>query len=178
MRHTIIQWLPRRRMRPPTRDPPVTLDPAPAEFAPADAGSDGTAQGAMVPGCKYGYAFGSAVPANRSDPLLRNWTKSGRAIVNDTFDDPSTAWKTSTGEAAGGSACMHTHADACTRMHIRGLIMRARRGGRAWVIAGLQDCTIAGSQDFKRDCMIGSCLAPAWLLIDSCLAPDWLLIGS
>ena len=52
--------------------------------------------GAAVPGCQYGYAFGMAVPANRSDPLLRHWKKT--PIVNDTFDDPSTAWKTLHGE--------------------------------------------------------------------------------
>jgi beta-fructofuranosidase len=53
--------------------------------------------GAAVPGCKYGYAFGTATPANRSDPLLQNWTSVG-PIANDTFDDPSTAWQTPSGE--------------------------------------------------------------------------------
>ena len=53
--------------------------------------------GAYVPGCKFGYAFGVAVPANRSDPLLREWRERG-SIVNDTFDDPSTAWKTPSGD--------------------------------------------------------------------------------
>lgn len=52
-----------------------------------------------VPGCKYGYTFGLAVPANGSDPLLTNWTKRpGGPIANDTFDDPSTAWRTRWGE--------------------------------------------------------------------------------
>ena len=55
------------------------------------------AAGAAVPGCKYGYAFGAATPANRSDPLLTNWTSVG-PIANDTFDDPSTAWKTAGNE--------------------------------------------------------------------------------
>tara|TARA_B110000208_G_scaffold76391_1_gene98067 strand:- start:144 stop:1568 length:1425 start_codon:yes stop_codon:yes gene_type:complete len=54
--------------------------------------------GTLVRGCKYGYAFGSATPSNRSDPFLINWTKSSDAIANDTFDDPSSAWLTSTGE--------------------------------------------------------------------------------
>ena len=54
--------------------------------------------GAAVPGCAYGYAFGTAVPANRSDPFLTNWTQLGRSIANDTFDDPSTAWRTPSGE--------------------------------------------------------------------------------
>ncbi len=55
--------------------------------------------GEAVPGCAYGYAFGMAVPADASDPLLRNWTKfEGNPIVTDTFDDPSTAWRTPHGE--------------------------------------------------------------------------------
>ena len=55
--------------------------------------------GAMVPGCKFGYAFGMARPADPLDPLLRNWSKSvHNPIANDTFDDPSTAWRTSGGE--------------------------------------------------------------------------------
>ena len=51
-----------------------------------------------VPGCKYGYAFGAAAPANASDPFLTSWVKTGQAVVNDTFDDPSTAWATADGE--------------------------------------------------------------------------------
>ena len=52
-----------------------------------------------IPGCKYGYTFGVAFPSNYSDPFLTNWSKSAlNPIVNDTFDDPSTAWQTSTGE--------------------------------------------------------------------------------
>ena len=51
-----------------------------------------------VPGCKYGYALGTATPTNASDPFLVHWTKSDRALVNDTFDDPSSAWTTADGE--------------------------------------------------------------------------------
>ena len=55
--------------------------------------------GAAVPGCKYGYAFGMARPTDGADPLLRNWSKSAHnPIANDTFDDPSTAWRTRGGE--------------------------------------------------------------------------------
>ena len=50
-----------------------------------------------VPGCKYGYAFGSATPSNASDPFLVQWSKSAGPIVNNTFDDPSTAWETADG---------------------------------------------------------------------------------
>eukprot|EP00912_Choanoflagellata_sp_UC4_P000980 UC4_evm2s607 len=52
-----------------------------------------------IPGCKYGYTFGLATPANTTDPFLTNWTKdSQNPVVNDTFDDPSSAWITSDGE--------------------------------------------------------------------------------
>ena len=52
-----------------------------------------------VPGCAYGYTFGVASPTNSSDPFLTNWSKSVlNPVVNDTFDDPSTAWLTSSGE--------------------------------------------------------------------------------
>ena len=55
--------------------------------------------GAAVPGCAYGYAFGMAMPSDPNDPLLRNWSKyANNPIVNDTFDDPSTAWMTPSGE--------------------------------------------------------------------------------
>jgi hypothetical protein len=50
-----------------------------------------------LPGCKYGFAFAVARPTDRSDPLLRNWSSVG-PVANDTFDDPSTAWKTPDGE--------------------------------------------------------------------------------
>ena len=51
------------------------------------------------PGCRYGYTFGVAFPSNTSDPFLRKWSKSTlNPIVNDTFDDPSTAWMTPSGE--------------------------------------------------------------------------------
>lgn len=40
--------------------------------------------------------FNVARPANRSDPLLVRWDKVN--IVNDTSDDPSTAWRTRYGE--------------------------------------------------------------------------------
>jgi beta-fructofuranosidase len=53
------------------------------------------------PGCKYGYTFVAVTPADPADPLLRNWTKHGfvdNPIANDTFDDPSTAWRTPAGE--------------------------------------------------------------------------------
>lgn len=52
-----------------------------------------------IPGCDYGYTFGVARPANLSDPFYTVWSKSPlNPIVNNTFDDPSTAWRTSFGE--------------------------------------------------------------------------------
>jgi sucrose-6-phosphate hydrolase SacC (GH32 family) len=52
-----------------------------------------------IPGCRYGYTFGVARPSEPSDPFLTNWTKSElNPVMNDTFDDPSTAWITPEGE--------------------------------------------------------------------------------
>ena len=49
--------------------------------------------------CRSGAAYSQAVPSNRSDPLLKNWSKPEyNPIVNSTGDDPSTAWKTPYGE--------------------------------------------------------------------------------
>ena len=48
--------------------------------------------------CKYGYAFGVATPSNALVPFLVQWSKSTSAIVNNTFDDPSTAMETEHGE--------------------------------------------------------------------------------
>eukprot|EP00940_MAST-03C_sp_MAST-3C-sp2_P000798 g798.t1 len=53
----------------------------------------------QIPGCDFGYTFGVARPANLSDPFYTIWSKSSlNPIVNNTFDDPSTAWRTSFGE--------------------------------------------------------------------------------
>jgi sucrose-6-phosphate hydrolase SacC (GH32 family) len=50
------------------------------------------------PGC-MGMDFSIAVPANRSDPLLTNWSKpSYNPILNASGDDPTTAWRTASGE--------------------------------------------------------------------------------
>ena len=49
--------------------------------------------------CDEEFTYSVAVPANNSDPLLTNWTKpSYNPILNHTGDDPSTAWRTSSGE--------------------------------------------------------------------------------
>ncbi len=51
------------------------------------------------PGGGGGFTYAVALPANDSDPFLTNWTKpSYNPIVNQTGDDPSTAWKTPDGE--------------------------------------------------------------------------------
>ena len=66
------------------------------------------------PGCRYGYTFGMAVPSNISDPFLRNWSKSDlNPIVNDTFDDPSSAWTTSSGELRWIANCGDGHVGDC-----------------------------------------------------------------
>eukprot|EP01047_Picozoa_sp_COSAG01_P017458 COSAG01_NODE_925_length_12707_cov_21.250297_4_plen_243_part_00 len=53
---------------------------------------------AGVDGCSStGFQYAQAVPADRGDPFLENWRKLP-PIVNETFDDPSTAWKTASGE--------------------------------------------------------------------------------
>eukprot|EP00931_Biecheleriopsis_adriatica_P038940 TRINITY_DN22273_c0_g1_i1.p1 TRINITY_DN22273_c0_g1~~TRINITY_DN22273_c0_g1_i1.p1 ORF type:complete len:580 (-),score=94.96 TRINITY_DN22273_c0_g1_i1:93-1832(-) len=51
-------------------------------------------------GCPGGTNLCIAVPADPSDPLQTNWTKTWTAnpIVPNTERDPSTAWKTSSGE--------------------------------------------------------------------------------
>jgi hypothetical protein len=51
-------------------------------------------------GCETGTTFAQAVPADREgDPFLTNWTKPAyNPIVNRTSDDPSSAWKTASGE--------------------------------------------------------------------------------
>jgi hypothetical protein len=49
--------------------------------------------------CRSGAAYSQAIPSNRSDPLLKNWSKPEyNPILNGTGDDPSTAWKTQYGE--------------------------------------------------------------------------------
>jgi beta-fructofuranosidase len=57
--------------------------------------------------CPGGTNLCIAVPANPADPLQTNWSKSGKSghlagyvnpIVNATGRDPSTAWKTPSGE--------------------------------------------------------------------------------
>ena len=51
-----------------------------------------------VGGCSStGFEYAQAVPADLSDPFYEHWRKL-RPIVNDTFDDPSTAWRTPYGE--------------------------------------------------------------------------------
>ena len=51
------------------------------------------------PNCSTGVNLNLALPANRSDPLLVRWAKSGRnPIVNNTERDPSSAWRTLYGE--------------------------------------------------------------------------------
>ena len=50
-------------------------------------------------GCETGTTYAQAIPADRKDPFLTNWTKPAyNPIVNRTSDDPSSAWKTSSGE--------------------------------------------------------------------------------
>ena len=49
--------------------------------------------------CKTGTLLAVAVPSDDGDPLLTNWTKPAyNPIVNNTERDPSTAWRTSSGE--------------------------------------------------------------------------------
>ena len=49
--------------------------------------------------CRSGATYNQAVPSNRSDPLLKNWSKPlTNPILNNTGDDPSTAWRTPFGE--------------------------------------------------------------------------------
>ena len=51
-----------------------------------------------VDGCSStGFEYAQAVPADLNDPFYEHWRKL-RPIVNDTFDDPSTAWRTPYGE--------------------------------------------------------------------------------
>jgi hypothetical protein len=55
------------------------------------AGTPGTPEGDA---CTTGFTYNVAVPANASDPLYTKWTKpSYNPIVNNTGDDPSTAWQ-------------------------------------------------------------------------------------
>lgn len=51
-------------------------------------------------GCETGTTYAQAIPADRDgDPFLTNWTKPHyNPIVNRTSDDPSSAWKTGSGE--------------------------------------------------------------------------------
>eukprot|EP01043_Picozoa_sp_COSAG02_P050347 COSAG02_NODE_5167_length_4576_cov_8.229171_1_plen_267_part_10 len=65
---------------------------------------------APSPACSSGVNLAVAVPANRSDPLLQNWSKPSYNPVADNVTaappgsgsfscgDPSTAWRTSAGE--------------------------------------------------------------------------------
>jgi sucrose-6-phosphate hydrolase SacC (GH32 family) len=50
--------------------------------------------------CKTGFSYGLVVPANLSDPLYTEWTKTAvdNPIVNNTGLDPSSAWQTKSGE--------------------------------------------------------------------------------
>jgi len=49
--------------------------------------------------CSTGFTYSVAVPADPSDPLYTNWAKpSYNPVVNQTGDDPSSAWKTPAGE--------------------------------------------------------------------------------
>lgn len=44
----------------------------------------------------YAFSYGLAIPCNRSDPLLADWCKPAYSpIVNQTSDDPSSAWSAS-----------------------------------------------------------------------------------
>ncbi len=55
---------------------------------------------------KGGFTYVLVVPENASDPLYQKWNKNGEVggqafrnpIINNTGDDPSTAWKTKDGE--------------------------------------------------------------------------------
>ena len=57
-------------------------------------------------GGKGGFTYVLTTPANASDPLYTEWTKSGdiggkpyaNPVINSTGDDPSTAWRTADGE--------------------------------------------------------------------------------
>ena len=51
------------------------------------------------PACATGTLLAIALPADRSDPTLTNWTKPAyNPIVEDTQRDPSSAWQTASGE--------------------------------------------------------------------------------
>ena len=51
-----------------------------------------------VDGCSAtGFSYAQATPADPDDALCERWSKRP-PIVNDTFDDPSTAWRTAFGE--------------------------------------------------------------------------------
>jgi hypothetical protein len=62
----------------------------------------------------WGNAYGVAVPADTSDPLYKQWKKLPPAI-NHTDDDPTTAWRTPSGEwrlignGGGGQATPSNH---------------------------------------------------------------------
>jgi len=63
-------------------------------------------KGGEFAGCFTGTNFAQAVPADPTDPFYTNWTKDKapgvdiavNPIVNGTSDDPSTAWRTASGE--------------------------------------------------------------------------------
>jgi sucrose-6-phosphate hydrolase SacC (GH32 family) len=52
------------------------------------------------PECETGTTLALALPANRSDPFLTNWTKPFELnpIANNTQRDPTSAWRTAHGE--------------------------------------------------------------------------------
>jgi len=51
------------------------------------------------PGCGTGATYAVAVPADPSDPLYRKWIKPAyNPILNNTGEDPSTAWRSPHGE--------------------------------------------------------------------------------
>ena len=69
------------------------------------------------PTCATGGGLSIATPANRSDPLLRDWVKSGgNPVVNDTQRDPSTAWRTQDGEWRLTSKLVTLSRSACRRV--------------------------------------------------------------
>jgi len=63
---------------------------------------NGSATGYGWPDCETGGGLSLAIPANRSDPFLTHWSKdipgSQNPIANNTQRDPTSAWKTPSGE--------------------------------------------------------------------------------
>ncbi len=78
------------------------------------------------PNCTTGTNLNIAVPANRSDPLLANWTKPAglNPVVNNTQRDPTSAWLTPHGE---------------WRLTTYDAMLYSTRDFRRWSVVGRQD---------------------------------------